>query len=115
MSKKGKTAAEIDARIKISAENDEIIRKEFDVIKNFGDGNCLFRAIAQSINGNRVEITDEYKKIKEILCKYYEDNPWFRGDLNLPYYDEKINPETGSNQMEQHRLKLCHPEVLKKK
>ena len=86
-------------------EEDEKFKKHLETLGYFirevgGDGNCLFRSVAEQIEGNE----NNYKEYREKCINYMEEHkdvfaPFIEDDVPLDKYIEKMsqNGEWGGN------------------
>lgn len=83
---------EVDEKFMIESEKLENIG--YDIIVVRGDGNCLFRSVAQQLEGNE----EYYQKYREICVDYMINNkevfiPFLEDSTSIDEYIEKISKD----------------------
>jgi hypothetical protein len=83
---------EVDEKFMIESEKLENIG--YDIVVVRGDGNCLFRSVAEQLEGNE----ENYQKFREICVDYMINNkevfiPFLDDSISIDEYIEKISKD----------------------
>ena len=79
---------------KFMIESEKLENIGYDIIVVRGDGNCLFRSVAEQLEGNE----DNYQKYRKICVDYMIDNkevfvPFLDDSISIDEYIEKISKD----------------------